>query len=429
MERDERKKSNSRPRRGKIALVLAGGGLTGAVYEIGALRAIDDLLVDRTVNDFDIFIGTSAGSIVASFIANGISPEEMLQVIDGTHPIASSIERKHLFNLNLNKYLRWGLKLPFKLLRAWGNYLRNISDMTVFDLVWSLSEVLPAGFYDPAGLETFMRQSLLTLNYQNDFDALERELYIVATDLDSGKRVVFGRGHQEATISRAVSASSALPLVYRPVRINGKDYIDGGARGNASIDLAIEQGATLVVCINPLVPYDNQKQDKIPFLDHEGGHLSDKGFQAIFNQVFRVMLHSGLQYHVKQLRRAHPEVDIILIEPNPEDYQMFFYNIMRYSARLTVARHGFESATIDLAVDYPYYKNVLARHGIPISRRLVIEELAEILNSGQDPKVIRRILEARSPRCGSRRRNSPWCRLEQSLDDLEQALQDLSETP
>ncbi|MGQ9490058.1 MAG: patatin-like phospholipase family protein [Anaerolineae bacterium] len=61
-------------RGGKIALVLAGGGMTGAVYEIGALRAIDDLLVDRTVNDFDIYVGTSAGAIVASFFGQRGQP-------------------------------------------------------------------------------------------------------------------------------------------------------------------------------------------------------------------------------------------------------------------------------------------------------------------------------------------------------------------
>ncbi len=427
MEPDFRKKTVGRQRRAKTALVLAGGGLTGAVYEIGALRAIDDLLLDRTVNDFDIYIGTSAGSIVASFIANGISPEEMLQVIDGTHPFTRTIERKHLFNLNLRDYLGWGARLPFKLLSAWTNYLTNLGDMTLFDLVWSLSEALPPGFYDPGGLETFMRQSLLGMSYPNDFNQLERELYIVATDLDSGQRAVFGKGRQEAPISKAVAASSALPVVYKPVRIDGRDYIDGGARGNASIDLAIEQGATLVVCINPLVPIDNQKQIEAALSAQQDRHLSQKGVQSIFNQVFRIMLHSGLQYHVKQLRRAHPEVDIILIEPSPEDYQMFFYNIMRYSARLTVARHGFESATLDLAMDYPYYKSVLSRHGIPISRRLVIEELTDLVNSGQDPGRLRAILEARSPRCRSRRRSAALCRLEKTLDDLEQTLDALSQ--
>jgi predicted acylesterase/phospholipase RssA len=67
----------------KTALVLAGGGLTGAVYEIGALRAMDDLLVDHTVNDFDIFVGTSAGSIVGSLLANGMPPGEIMSALAG----------------------------------------------------------------------------------------------------------------------------------------------------------------------------------------------------------------------------------------------------------------------------------------------------------------------------------------------------------
>jgi predicted acylesterase/phospholipase RssA len=67
----------------RTALVLAGGGITGAVYEIGALRAIDDLLIDRSVNDFDIYVGTSAGALVSSFLVNGISPETQLEVMSG----------------------------------------------------------------------------------------------------------------------------------------------------------------------------------------------------------------------------------------------------------------------------------------------------------------------------------------------------------
>jgi hypothetical protein len=172
-----------------------------------------------------------------------------------------------------------------------------------------------------------------------------------------------------------------------------------------------------------MVPFDNQDRDKIPFLGPDGGHLSQKGVQSIANQVFRIFLHSGLHYHIKQVRRAHPEVDIILVEPSAEDYQMFFYNIMRYSARLIVARHGFESVTLNLAKEYAWYKDTLARHGIPISRRLVIEELNEIANSGFDPRVIRRVLEAKSPRCNTRRRKTPLCQLDRSLAELELALE------
>src|SRR5215470_9572159 len=67
--------------RSKTALVLGGGGFTGGVYEIGALRALDLLSVNRTVNEFDVYVGTSAGALVASAVSNGVTPEEMMRVI------------------------------------------------------------------------------------------------------------------------------------------------------------------------------------------------------------------------------------------------------------------------------------------------------------------------------------------------------------
>jgi len=166
----------------------------------------------------------------------------------------------------------------------------------------------------------------------------------------------------------------------------------------------------------------NRDRDSIPFFGPDGGYLSEKGMQAIASQVSRIFTHAGLHYHVKHLRRQHPEVDIILIEPRPDDYQMFFYNIMRYSTRLTVARHGFESVTLDLAEDYPYYRQILARHGIPLSRRLVITELAEIRESGYDPEVIRLVLEARLPPCSRQGRRTPVCQLTRVLAELDLAL-------
>jgi hypothetical protein len=79
--------------------------------------------------------------------------------------------------------------------------------------------------------------------------------------------------------------------------------------------------------------------------------------------------------------------------------------------------------TVDLATDYQQHKAVLARHGIPISRRLVIEEMAEIVNSNYDPRVIQRVLEASTPRCDARRRNTPLCQLDRALAELELALE------
>src|SRR5437868_14164182 len=75
-----------RPRRSRTALVLGGGGVTGGVYEIGALRALDLLAVNRTVNQFDVYVGTSAGSFVASLAANGVTPAEMMRVVNQQVP-------------------------------------------------------------------------------------------------------------------------------------------------------------------------------------------------------------------------------------------------------------------------------------------------------------------------------------------------------
>lgn len=428
-----------KPEHEKTALVLAGGGLTGAVYEIGALRAINDLMVDRTVNDFDIFVGTSAGALVSAFLANGMSPEDMLEVIAGTAADQQSLQRSHIFRLNRNEFLHWGLALPRRLRGVSLSSLKTLPETTFLDMLWAFSGLLPSGLYDSLAIDDFVSDKLSELGYANSFSALGCALHIIATDLDTGERVVFDRENSlEIPISLAVAASSAVPLLYKPVRIGDREFVDGGLRGTASLDLAVEQGATLIVCINPMVPFDHVTGDaggrqagpraasRGP-QNRNGGHptrsnVSHRGIQSIANQTLRIFTHAGLHYHIKQLRRSHPEVDIILIEPRSGDYQMSSGNIMRYSDRLVVARHGFESVTLDLAVEYGAYKQILARHGVPITRRLVIKELAEIAASGYDPAVIRRVLEARTTGCEDRRKDSPLCRLDRVLAELDLAL-------
>lgn len=410
---------------GKTALVLAGGGLTGAVYEIGALRAIDDLLVDRTVNDFDIYVGTSAGALVAALLANGISPSTMFEVINGSHPGIRSVERRDIFNFNRSDLLRSGVRFPRKVIGAWFQYLLNKSDMTFFDLIWSLTEVLPSGLYDGLALERYLHEGLEILGASNRFDELERELHIIATSLDDGQRAVFGKSdHAEVPISLAVAASAAMPLFYKPVFIGEREYVDGGLRGNASLDVAIEQGATLVVCINPIVPFDSAGGE-IPAMDRGDEFLSEKGVQAVASQMLSILLHSGLHYHVKQLRRRHRDVDIILIEPRADDELMHFYNIMRYSARLRIAQHGFESVTLDLATDFGRYKQILARHGIPLTRRILVKEMEEIIESGYDPETVRAVLDARTP--AREKRGTPVGRLARSLAELDLMLEEMAE--
>jgi len=414
---DETRKETPQPgrtRRSKIALVLAGGGITGAVYEIGALRAMNDLLINQTVNDFDIFVGTSAGALVGSMLANRMTPDEMMRAIEDNHPEVRGIRSSDLFRTNVGGALRRIPALPVAFFRSLRTYAAHFHEMNPTDLLWALADLLPTGLYNSGALENYLDEVLARPGCTNHFDLLEKELYIVATDLDTGERAVFGKdGPDIVPISKAVAASSAVPLLYKPVTIDDREYIDGSIRGNASIDLAIEAGAELIVCINPLAPINTRETHG------ESHHLSRGGMRAIGRQVLRVLLHAGLGYHIKNLRHKYPHVDIILIEPRPDDQKMFGYDLMDYASRLRVINHGFESVTVGLSENFAYFQRILARHAIEISPRLVQDELEDIRAANYAPDALRRVFA----RSDERREATPSLtgvmdRLEASLHRL-----------
>src|SRR5690606_30239631 len=143
--------------RGKSALVLAGGGITGAVYEMGALRAVNDMLIDRSVNDFDIYVGTSAGSLVAAMLANGMAPEEMMMAIDNRHPEIRGIRADEIFQSNLMEFLSRLTRLPSALLRTGRNALSYARENTLIHLFWEFADLLPTGIYSGTALEKIGR--------------------------------------------------------------------------------------------------------------------------------------------------------------------------------------------------------------------------------------------------------------------------------
>ncbi len=389
-----------RTQRSKTALVLAGGGVTGAVYEIGALRALDDLLKNLSINDFDIYIGTSAGALVAACLANGLKPREMMRhlevPLDGIAPLSMG----DLFTLDGGSLMAHGLHLPQVLLHAAQSLFFSRKHLSLLDVLETLALVLPGGLYDSNSLDRYLAAVLSRPGLTNDFRCLDRDLAIIATDLDTGARVVFGAPpYDNVPISRAVAASSAMPLVYRPVRIGDRDYVDGGVRGNASLDLAIERGARLIVCVNPLVPYDLARASE-PF------HIRDMGAPGIVNQVFRTLFHSALHYHLKQIHRRHPDVDVVLIEPARDDIRMFSEMPMRYASRTEVARHGFETVATYLAERYESYEQIFARHGIVIEPRYAADRLAHVAHD----------VNTRHHHAGTRELRDALALLERTLD-------------
>jgi NTE family protein len=377
-----------RPRPSRTALVLGGGGFTGGVYEIGALRALDLLSTNQTVNEFDVYVGTSAGSFVAALVANGITPEEMMRVVNQQVPTPfRDIDLGQLLRPNVAEFVRKGLGLPLQLARVVRDLAPQLGQVSLMDLALGLAEGLPSGVYSGSGIEQYVRAVLADPDRTDDFRALGRELYLTATDLDTCERIVFGsESWDDVPISTAVRASTALPMVYTPVTVHDRELIDGGIVSTTNLDIAVEAGAKLVVVINPLVPYIND-------FSKARRHVSDMGAPQIGYQAFKLLAHQRLHEMAKRWEDRYPGVDIILIEPEPDDELMFQTSIMNFTSRVEIARHGFQSVTLKLASDYEHLRDVAQRHGIEISADRVRKVVRHFDAEKEPTRAWRKILE------------------------------------
>jgi NTE family protein len=382
--------------RSRTALVLGGGGFTGGVYEIGALRALDLLAVNRTVNEFDVYVGTSAGSFVASLVANGVTPEEMMRVVNQQVPTPfRDVDRGTLMRANALEFVQSAALLPLRMLGLARTVVGQLGSMSFIDLAVAVAEALPSGLYDGGGIQQYLEAVLGDPDRVNDFRLLENDLYLTATDLDTCERIVLGGPDwDDVPISQAVAASTALPMVYKPVDIKGHHLVDGGIRSTTNVDIAVEAGAKFVIVVNPLVPYVNDFQKVIPtMLGSRVRRVRDMGFPQIGYQAFKLLAHQRLHEAVQHWRERYPGVDIILIEPDPNDELMFETNILNFTRRVEIARHGFESVTLRLASDYDEIKTVCARHGIEISAARVRKVIRKFAKEREKTTAWRRILE------------------------------------
>ncbi len=382
--------------RSKTALVLGGGGFTGGVYEIGALRALDLLSVNRTVNQFDVYVGTSAGSFVAAAVGNGVTPEEMMRVIvqQGPTPFPDA-NVGSLLRPNYGEFVRRGLMLPFRLVQLVRSLAGDIGQITAVDIVLGLAEALPSGLYSGEGIERYVRAILSDPDRTDDFRLLQNELYLVATDLDTCERIVFGaEDWDDVPISTAVRASSALPMLYKPVKAKDRELIDGGMLSTTNLDIAVEAGAKFIIVVNPLVPYVNDFEQRISsFGSSRVRRVSDMGFPAIGYQSFKLVAYQRLHELARRWEDRYPGVDIILIEPEANDELMFQTSIMNYTSRVSIARHGFQSVTLKLAHDYSRFKRICARHGIEISATRVRKVVKHFETEREKTGAWRKILE------------------------------------
>lgn len=374
---------------GRVALVLGGGGITGAAYHLGVLNAMNSMSRRAGVNDFDIYVGTSAGAVIASCLANGISPEELILAnIDHEAATIPGIGADEIMMPDRRGLIRSMLRWPLGVMGALRRYVGHPFTTGLIDGFGALAEGLPPALYTTDGTERYLRD-LLEERGSNSFGETKRKLLVTATDLDTARRVVFGADENaDIPISEAAAASTAIPLLYSPRQIGDRQFVDGGLRSTTNIDIAIAHGAKLIVVINPLVPYMHNIRHMLPTATGlPTRHLAEKGFPHIAAQTFRIMAQSQLEKELEIVSHAHPDVDIILVEPRNDDEHLFVFNLMDYASRERIARHAFESVAIDLVTRFPEYHKVLGRHGIALDRELLIDQLQAIVE-GAEPRFL-----------------------------------------
>jgi NTE family protein len=335
-----------RPRpRARYALALAGGGVIGGMYEVGALAALEERL-NGAGRGFDIYVGCSAGSVVASLLAGGVRASEIYRILDNDLDDPINFRRNAVFAGDAFRRAcgRFG-----RLIWAVGKSAIRGRGGCIPDLLAAAERDMPPGFFSLEALERYLKQAYTSRGLANSFAERDRTLLIPAIDLDTAERVVFGAGDlRDVPISQAVAASSAIPGFFDPYAIGGRDYVDGGVGFSGHADLAAEAGADVVFVVNPLVPNL-----------HDGSiSMRARGVYTIMEQAGRIYSQNLLQLGLSTLRIKHPRTEFHLIQPTRDETPLFGPS-MGFEASRAALRYGYEST-----------RDWLGDQGLPLLRRL-----------------------------------------------------------
>jgi NTE family protein len=300
----------------KVGLVLGGGGVTGAAWLIGALHAVE-AETGWDASSADRIVGTSAGAVVGALVAAGVGPKEMgsaaaaspLQGYADAERAAGSLqERLGRVELRL-------AALPVIGIGSWRLALSTLAHPRRHAPPVVLAGWLPRGVLSTEPIEELVR------TFAGEPWPAGGRLRAVAADYRTGRRVPFGRDDAPpAPLSKAVAASCAIPGIYRPVRIDGRSYVDGGICSASNLDLLGDTDVDLAICLNPMSSLG------LP----PGGSTGERLTRAMRTQMGRRLGHEA-----RKLRATGKEV--VLLQPEPEEAALMGANALSGRHRIAIA--------------------------------------------------------------------------------------------
>jgi NTE family protein len=373
----------------RIGLALAGGGPLGAIYEVGALCALEESIEGLDFTACDGYLGVSAGGIISACLANGIAPRELCAgFIENSSAPPDHFDPAILLYPNWREYAARLRRLPTLLGEAAWKVL--VERRSLLGALERLGRALPAGLLNSDPLAAQLKAMFSLPGRSDDFRDLKRPLLLVATDLDSGDAVPFGApGWDHVPVSRAVQASAALPGLYPPVEIDGRYFVDGALKKTVHGSLLLDRGIDLLFMLNPLVPYetgDAQQlaRKRIP-------KLVEGGLAVVLSQTFRSLIHSRLELGMRNYQHSHPNADILFFEPDHRDAELFLANTFSYSHRRELAEHAYQATRADLLHRAPDLQVKLGRHGLQLDMPRLLDPTRRLVDVWDTPN--RRPLE------------------------------------
>lgn len=392
----------------KFGLALAGGGPLGAFYEVGTLHAIGESIGGLDLTDLDMYCGVSSGAMIAAGLANGFDTADMGVVFIHNASLDYPVTPGLFLRPALREFAGRAAAVPGLLGSVLLQYLRDPGKDWA-EAIDPLGRLLPTGLCDNEPFEQFLAHLFSTGGRSNDFRKLRRKLFIVATEINTGSGVRFGEpGFDHVPISRAIQASSALPGLYPPVDIDGHTYADGALLRTMNASLLLDEGAELVICVNPLVAFDASSAPR----QHKKNaakprDLTRGGLPMVLSQTFRAMIQSRMKVGMRNYEQDYPDTDVILFEPDRGDEEMFFQNVFRYADRKRLAEHAYQRTRRDLLMHSAPLGRILARHGLELRLDVLRDSRRTFVDSVRE----------------RRRRQQPVTgRLHKALDRLETAL-------
>ncbi|APR82314.1 Hypothetical protein A7982_07663 [Minicystis rosea] len=314
-------------RGGRIALCLAGGGTEGLLYELGVVRALERFLPSFRLQDVDIICGISAGAILGGLLANGIGADELHAGLRGLPSRLDPIRRSDLFDPNLAELGRRAVRLSWEVARGKRSPLS------------ALFRLPPAGIFAGDGLRRWLARQFQKPGMIDRFEDLPHRLYIGATDQDTSEHVVFGsKDAPSVPIHRAIRASTALAPFYAPEQIDGRYYVDGGFTRTTNMRVAVQEGATLVLLVDPLVPVSV----------NQPGHVADRGAVYTAMQGLKSLINGRFDKVVPTLRAMYPQVAFHVFQPGADTRRVMAGSPMKYFAREAIVDMAYRETLRDI---------------------------------------------------------------------------------